>query len=212
MMRVVPLISGLVVLAGSAVLHGQWTGRWETSDRGQATVGRLDQIAMTLGDWEGQAVPVNESDLPPMLTSHLFRKYTNRTTGETVNVSVVAGRPGPTAVHTPDMCFVGGGYELVDPPGKVTAPDTDSEFFCTRFRKVRLEGTEMLRVFWSWSTGAAWQAPSNPRLAFARYPVLYKLYLIHPMKRTDEPLSEDTCMQFMQVFLPEFQRVLTATD
>jgi Protein of unknown function (DUF3485) len=206
MMRVVPIIAGLVVLVGSAVLHGQWTGRWEAADPGQATAGRLDQVPLTLGEWEGQTVPVNESDLPPMLTSHMFRKYTNRTTGETVSVS------GPTAVHTPDMCFVGGGYELVAPPAKVTAPVGDAEFFSTRFRKVRLEGTEMLRVFWSWSTGSTWQAPANPRLAFARYPVLYKLYLIHPMKRTDEPLPEDACMQFMQVFLPEFQRVLTATD
>src|SRR5262249_28113353 len=83
-----------------------------------------------------------------------------------------------------------------------------AEFFVTHFRKLKPEGEENLRVFWAWSAGEGWQVADNPRVAFVRHAVLYKLYLVRHLNATEDSSREDPCVQFMRVLLPELQKAL----
>ena len=44
------------------------------------------------------------------MTGYLLRTYTHRISGETFQVLLVCGKPGPTSLHPPDVCYQGAGY------------------------------------------------------------------------------------------------------
>src|SRR5439155_15150223 len=124
-------------------------------------------------------------------------------------ILLVCGRPGPVSVHTPDVCYEGVGYEMAAAPVRYAAREGSSaapaQFWMADFEKQRAAVPVRLRILWSWHAAGAWQAPDDPRLTFARFPVLYKLYVIREMASGDERLEEDRCGEFLGQLLPEFR-------
>jgi hypothetical protein len=90
-------------------------------------------------------------------------------------------------------------------PGK--APP---EFWKAKFSKQDALVPLHLRLFWSWRAAGAWQVHTNPRLAFASQPALYKLYLTHEMTGTDERQDDAVCADFLGLLLPELEKALAA--
>lgn len=213
MSRTVLIASAFFVVGFSAIIHGHWTDRWATPALAAASTSRLEQLALTVGDWDGQPVEVADPREVAGLYGNLYRRYVHRPTGSAVLVSLVWGRRGPVAIHTPDMCYVASGYQMTETPAKYVsdgqAGGASAEFFVTRFRKLRPDGEENLRVFWAWNAGEGWKIADNPRIAFARHPILYKLYLIRALNADEEAPREDPCVQFMRVFLPELRKALS---
>ena len=68
------------------------------------------------------------------------------------------------------------------------------------------------RVFWSRSGSGDWEAPDYPRVAFARYQRLYKVYVIRRLLKPEEPLEGDPAIRFIQVLLPELKKALFTTS
>jgi hypothetical protein len=208
MKQFVPAAGAVALVVLSGVVHGFWTGRW--SGAAQADVAaRLDAIALDLGDWQGQKVESNPS---VGMAGVLDRRYVNRATGRVVTVYLVCGRPGPVAVHTPDVCYGASGYEVTDLGPQTVRPAagaTDGAKM-QAVRVVKKKAAEQIaqRVYWSWSAAGTWEVPDNPRLTFARYPLLYKLYLIHDLARSDEPLEDDPCLDLMRQLQPELKKSL----
>jgi hypothetical protein len=86
-----------------------------------------------------------------------------------------------TAVHTPEYCYAGSGYEAGGPiEVRVMAGAAPGTFWTTTFRKSSAAGAEQVRIFWAWSAGGPWAAPNHPRLFFMGKPSLYKLYVVAP--------------------------------
>jgi hypothetical protein len=173
---------------------------------------RCGDVAMTLGDWEGQEEGVNPRALAlAEVVGHLSREYKNRRTGQKVSVLLVCGRPGPISVHPPNVCYRGIGYDVGEISRYRTKAESGSgslELFTARFSK---EGVspDSLRIFWCWGSGGSWAAPEEPRLAFARAGALYKLYLVHRLPTAEEaPPEKDPCLDFLRVLMPELQRRL----
>jgi len=212
MLRVLAQALAFLLLAVSGVVHGLWTGRWGPSAALEAAA-RCDRVAMTLGDWEGQATVLPPRHLAVAeIAGYVSRRYVNRGTGQTVSVLLVCGRPGPIAVHAPTVCFEGSGYHMLDNEEKYTLqPSTDSgpaNFRTVRFQKPGV-APETLRIFWSWRGRGAWMVPDKPRLTFARSGFLYKLYVVHRLSSADDPLEEDPALDFLRLLLPELQRCLS---
>jgi hypothetical protein len=208
--RPLPLAVGLVVLVTAGVVHGIWTNRWTTSAELEAAPAKLASVPLTVEDWEGE-----ERTLPAAhvrvaeIAGYLMRDYTNRTDGSRVSLLVVAGRPKSVAVHTPDVCYGGLGYVLTEPAAvkKVDVADgTPTDFFLGRFRKDEAGVSTYLRIHWAWTTDGHWEAPSNPRVAYLAKPALYKLYVIQPLAKPDEPLEKSPSRRFLAAFLPVFNR------
>ena len=77
----------------------------------------------TVGDWEGRPLEVEPRELAAAgVIGGVLRRYVNRQDGRAVTVLLVCGPPGPIAVHTPDICFAGIGYDVVGAQARAAVP------------------------------------------------------------------------------------------
>jgi len=193
--RTTHLIGALVLLLVGGAVHGMWTHRWTGAATRDAGVDLLAKVEAPVGGWvPGPAAAVSERDIPKG-TRGTARQFTNEKTGKKIVVSVTSGVPGVVAAHTPDVCFLGSGYKLKNPPSRQTLPSPDGGsvgFYVADFEKTTATGSDAVRVRWAWTGDGKWHAPDYPRLFFAKsqisLPVLYKLYIVHSL--ADEDLTK----------------------
>jgi hypothetical protein len=199
--------TGLLIVCG--LLHGRWTDRWRPSAEPAKAAAHLRDVAMILGEWEGQDIEVKPSSVDATLAGSLQRRYVNQRTGHSVLVALVCGRHGPVSIHTPDVCYDASGFQ-VGSRSRVTAPEKMGEFWCADAVRTRVTDETRLRIFWSWNHGHGWNASEDARIQFARQPVLFKLYVIRDLAALNEKPADDPTLGFMEVFLPELDRALFA--
>src|SRR5262245_60307771 len=155
MKRFWPLFAALPLLAGFGIAEGVWTNRWGLSAAVEEAAARLARVPSTVGDWEGEDQELDARQVARAeLAGHVMRRYTHRRTGASVSILLVCGRPGPVAVHSPEVCYAGTGYELVAPPKRqavrTDSADAPAEFWAGNFRKGGAI-PEPLRLYWSWT-------------------------------------------------------------
>jgi hypothetical protein len=189
----------LVLVTG--LVHGLWTRRWSDGADLAAAAARLQQVPLTAGDWQGRSQPPVDSErlARAQVAGSVHRAYVRKADGQKVSVILLCGDFGPLAVHTPDICYRGAGYELVGEPVRREvrlAGGGTAEVWTARFHRPDTADAP-LRICWTWSAGSGWKAPSSPRLTFRRTPVLYKLYVAREMAHLDEPLEGDPCFAFL---------------
>jgi hypothetical protein len=209
MTRIYPPLTALLLLVVCGVVHGLWTDRWARGEEPAAAADRLDRLPLVLGDWEGQVLTVDTRHLGS-ISGCLYRHYVNRRSGADVSVFLVCGRPGPVAIHTPDVCYGASGY-VVGSRSTYSLPSGSlppGQFYTAQFRKTKATEQMNLRVFWSWYAAGNWVVAENPRFAFAHHPVLYKLYLVHQTAPGSESFADDPCIDLMSQLLPEMQRTV----
>lgn len=204
-LRYWPLALALLIVLSSGIAHGLWSDRWATTNPAQLAAERLTHIPATLGAWQGTDLPFDATPRQRAeLAGWLQRRYVHRTTQQELLVVLLCGRPGPIAVHTPDVCYPGVGYRTAAQQRKTVA---QAPLWESVFVKETFPTRDELRVWWTWYAGDAWQVAAEPRLAFARYPVLYKLYVIH-RSNGDPSTVADPCPEFLQQFLPQVSGIL----
>jgi hypothetical protein len=212
MRRIISLTTIVTALVACGLVHGLWTDRWVSAHDVTDQAARMNRVTLALGDWQGQELDITRQPNKE-IAGHLYRRYINRRSGETVTVALVAGRPGPVAIHTPDACYAASGYQVGTPVKQFVRselPGRAAEFWTAPFVRTRAADRSQLRIFWSWSATGAWTVPSTPRVAFARYPVLYKLYVIREVADPDQPVAEDPCLDLLRVLLPDLHKSLFA--
>lgn len=206
MLRLPALLTGIVVVVATGLVHGLWTDRWGWSAEPEASAAKLVGVRTSLGDWD----MVQESSLETReqanagIVGYLVRRYVHRQTRAEVQVFLVCGRPGQISVHTPDVCFAGAGYVFSgSPERKADVGQAGSEFWVAQCAKQTDTVPEPVRVFWSWNAAGRWQAPDNPRLTFARHRALFKLYVLERLPSTQETSEKDPALDFLSQLLPE---------
>jgi Protein of unknown function (DUF3485) len=212
MLKKLILPACLVLIIAFGVANGMWTDRWSMFEGPAQASAKLHDIPQSIGDWEGKDQELDASQVSQAgIVGYVMRHYTNRVTGETVQVLLVCGSAGPTSCHTPDICYAGQGYELATPPTFKTFPATSSQASATfnvgRFQKAG-PTPDILNIYWAWNATGTWNAPANPRWAFGHHRFLYKLYVIRPQTKTTESSADDTVPAFLQGFLPQVQKFL----
>jgi hypothetical protein len=208
MMRLlaIMLASGLTIAGG--LVHGMWTDRWGQGAVPAAAFAQFEDLPLEIGDWEGEPVDRAPASAPDVAGS-MQRRYVNPRTGEAVILALVCGRPGPVAVHTPDACYVASGF-TVSTPARAKVPGREDAFWTAEAVRSRATEETRLRIYWGWSAGQGWSAPDSPRTAFARVPVLHKLYVVREAAAPLEPGREDPCLAFLQAVVPALDRALFA--
>jgi len=210
MLRYLLPLTAIAAVLLTGTVHGLWTDRWQVSDEPAASASRLNDLAMTVGEWEGRTVSTQRAGLAGV-AGHLYRRYTHARTGKEVTLFMVCGRPGPVAVHTPDVCYGASGFEVLSQVKyslPATAGGAGAVFKTAQFRKKQSSDLTTLRIFWSWTATGPWSAPDDPRFTFVRYPALFKLYLIREMTSADEALDDDPCIDLMKQLLPALNKSL----
>ncbi|MHC4875302.1 MAG: exosortase-associated EpsI family protein [Planctomycetota bacterium] len=190
----IPLLSGLLLLIAGGIVHGMWTGRWESADL-TGIAERVHDVPKQINDWicieEGS---VSDAELKMAeLSSYSMRHYRNQRTGAVVTMLLMCGPTGPVAVHPPTACYAGQGYEQigetqlhrvalakhVGDAERGSFQDATHHLMTARFRKPGRANSRKARIFWSWTTDGHWSTPASPRLEFAGCSVLFKLYVTH---------------------------------
>ena len=124
---------------------------------------------------------------------------------------MICGYARDVAVHTPNYCYVGAGFEVENPPKtfavETNNPDEPMTFQSTTFLKERPVGTMHQRILWGWTAGEEWNAPDYPRWKYPGNSTLNKVYLIHDIKpgieRKPDTLSQEhPAVVFGRDFLP----------
>ncbi len=206
MIRTWPAVIAFVALVLAGVVPGILTGRWGVGGRPAELAGRLALVPSVVGEWEGRSLDAAPRELEATgATGLIQREFTHRGTGQRVAVSLLCGRPGPLAVHTPEVCYDGSGFKEVGSAVRTKVPG--GEVRVRQFHKAAAVPVT-LRVIYGWSAGGSWEAPENPRLHFAGRPALAKLYVVREMGRADEPLAGDPALDFLKVAAEPFRLAL----
>jgi exosortase len=212
--RAIPVLVGTVLVVGSGIIAGKWTGRWRDSGELKLAVSHLDRVPMAIGDWIGKA----EAADPRVITAAeldgcVMRRYENSRSRKMITLVLVCGRPGPVSVHNPEICYPAAGFEMAqEQPEMLDVPNDSSghraELVRAGFERRASFAPERLRISWSWKSQGAWGVPYSPRLAFGSQPFLYKLYLIQRTSEGNEPADEAAFMDFLRRLLPELDKAL----
>ncbi len=102
------------------------------------------------------------------------------------------------AVHTPEVCYRGAGYDLRATPAPALVRDENDveagTLWSARFTK-QGDASSDLQLYWGWDAGDGWQAPANPRWEFRGRPYLYKLYVSQELS---DPSAADRATEFLR--------------
>src|SRR5207249_7919375 len=137
-------------------------------------VARMPRVPHTLGDWQARDLePDDRAFEQAGARGYWMRSYIHGRDRHAVLVVLMCGRAGRMAVHTPDICYQGAGYDMYDTPAQRAIRDDLGEnlgtFWTARFAKPGGVGTD-LRLYWAWKGQGDWQAPANPRWEFRGEP------------------------------------------
>lgn len=209
MRRYLPVVVAAAVIIGSGLAHGLWTDRWATSEGPQRAAAKLDSISLFFADWDGEAMVIDPRHLEiGEIAGYLGRRYVHRGTGTQVSVLMVCGRPGPITVHTPDICYDGAGY-VIRNEGKQTVewgePKQSAVFHSAVLTKPDPTSPDQLQIYWAWNATGNWETPQLPRMAFARNPALYKLYVVQYMRPGNTKQDQANCLELMRDLMPQIQ-------
>ena len=209
MSRYLAIASALAMIAVCGVVHGLRAERWQKSPALEEAMARVEHVRMDIGDWKAEAIKGDAKAFEQAgAQAYWMRTYTNARKRQTVLVILMCGRAGRMAVHTPEVCYRGAGYELYDKPAptplKSDAGEELGTFNTARFAKgSSLGGT--LRLYWSWSAGTGWLAPCSPRWEFRGRQFLYKLYVSHDLASGND---QDAAADLLRQLLPELGKTL----
>jgi hypothetical protein len=197
-------------VVASAVDSGRQSDRWGKPDDLPAIAARVHEVRPELGDWKSEPRQLDARQLEVAgVAEYISRLYTNRKTGERMQVLLICGRPGPISVHEPSVCYTSAGYGQVGNLDRVEAGD--DQFKAGRFIKGGTE-PDSLRILWAWTTDGHFQIPDNPRRAFGRgNSGLFKLYVIRQAGFKEEASAKEPAVAFLDVLLPELKRCLAPT-
>lgn len=218
MARALPPLAAILIMAAAGVANGVWNDRWGASRELEDQVNRLPKVPEVIGDWQGR--DTTDTEVAERLikngTLHALvtRSYTNQRTKAGVGLLLATGRPGPISTHNPLTCINGvHGLTMAERPKAVTLKvDGGKAVFSYCDFNNNDPNENGLRVYWAWhDRDKGWVHSNNPRVDFARYRALTKIYVTKVLPpKNFRPTIETTndIAQFIQDCLPTIDAVL----
>ena len=204
---VVYAIMAVAIIVGSGVLHGHMNQRWGAAEQLELAAKEVNQFPSSFAAWQmTEEQPLSDTAIELLRCEGYFhRTYTHRTTGMTVDATLIVGPGSTMAIHTPEICFSSSNYVLTRDRHVVSVEDgADSHAFWSVDFQTNDAQQQPLRVYYAWSAGDGWHAPEYPRFAFAGKPVLHKLQVT--VKGVDEREFDENSAghRFIRDFLAMF--------
>ena len=200
--RYYAVLTAIALLLGSGLLYHSQAGSSEQLDAAAARVALVPSI---VGDWHATDEAAEARAFEQAgARAYWVRHYVNQKTKDAVLVILMCGRSGKMAVHTPEVCYSGAGYELHEQPSACPI-NGDASFWTAKFTKK----TSHLRLYWAWNATGAWEASTGPRWQFRGEPFLYKLYVSRDISEQASAAPEaDVTAAFLREFVPALKQTL----
>ncbi len=213
MSRSLAVVLGLAILLAGGVVHGLYAERWQTSTAREEAVAKLPTVPLAFGGWVGEDQPTDDQEYAQAGAQGYWSRLYRKDSKEFLAILMV-GRAGRMAVHTPEVCYRGAGFEIAGAPTLYTVRNPEKAelgvFWSANFNKPATVNTE-LQLSWAWSDGSLWKAPTNPRSTFAGHPALYKLYLSQNVSGLGAEAAKNR-EEFLRAFLPALNEALGLND
>jgi EpsI family protein len=108
----------------------------------------LSDFPLEIGEWQGKEIPLSERTYELLGTRNvIFREYTN-STGDSIGLSIVRGSGDRSSFHPPEICYVGGGVELIDK----SLEDIELNSTSIKTNRLVLKDNAGFQVAWYWFT------------------------------------------------------------
>jgi hypothetical protein len=203
-----PWLAGAITIAvivGGGALYGSYSQRWGPPADLVAMGQAVEQMPTEVGKWVMiDKSPMEKSTLEMLeCAGYVNRRYQHRDSGQTVNLAIIVGPPGPIAVHTPEICFSSRAYELQSSRDRAqlkSAQGDEHSFWRVNFDTKNVLANK-LRVYYAWSLGPQWDASESPRYEYAANPALYKLQLSAEVAPGELGDKEDPGKEFLQALI-----------
>ena len=200
------VVLGMTLIPG--VLDGQRRFRWGTDSELIDLASRLDDFPKQIGEWRCAADELisksSSSQLQPI--TYINRVYVSDASQMQASVFILLGPTGPTAVHTPDICFSSRDFSILQKRQVVSvdpANSSPSKCFETRFQSRDASGSYLSSCY-AWTIDGNWQAPENPRYFFSGSRFLCKIQVV--VRYPDLESMEDD--KILDQFLAEIEKTL----
>lgn len=194
-----------LTLTGGA-LFGQYSQRWGPPPDLQAAAAQLELMPEAIGPWRVVEAKSLDESIVGMLecAGHVNRQYLNGESGAVVKIFAIVGPPGPTAVHTPEVCYSSRAYEKTatrELESIKSSTGVEHAFWRIDFSSRNLMASK-LRVYYAWSRGQRWEASEAPRYQHAGAPLLYKIQLAaNTPPDAIMKGQEDPCREFLEALI-----------
>lgn len=204
-LNVVLLLAGaMVILTGiSGVMHGKMSNRWGASADLQSAGDAIGELPDQFGGWtmeEEKAVP--NLVIETIQASGSAQRVYADDRGYRVEMVLLAGPPGPIAVHKPEICYSSQNTQMLEEESVTVGGSNEHSFRMIKFKPESLSATPF-RVFYGFSEdGVNWVASENPRVEFGDADYLYKLQMVSDaLVPTD---GDDSAQAFLSAFAQAF--------
>lgn len=196
------LALGVTCTLIAGVLYGRYSQRWGPPADLVAAAEHLKSMPKNIGPWQLAEELTMGKSARQMLecAGYVNRRYVNQESGKVVNLAVIVGPPGPTAVHTPEICYSSRAYKLRSARQRIHVGDAPADrhsFWGVDFQTTNALA-DGLRVYYAWSLGGHWVSSDSPRFEFAAAPLLYKLQLAGAIETQDGSETQDPGKEFLE--------------
>lgn len=211
MNRYLPVAAAVVLIVITAIVQGRWTERWSTFPELELYAQQLKKVPLQIEDWVGEDAPETDENKRILelagAVGSLSRMYRNGR-NEQVSIFIVCGRLDDVFFHTPDRCYPAAGFET---SGDVTKQSVEIgsevvDFKTAMFLKADPNGSQNLRIYWSFNANGPWVAPDEYRWSFQGQRALYKIYVVTPVGARDATVDQNPAIDFIHVLMPELNK------
>ena len=164
---VIAVLVACVATAAAGLVEGRYSNRWGQPPKLVAAGEKLAIVPDHIGDWQLKSSEPFDDEVVEMLqcAGNFSREYVNSITGETVRMALSSGPPGPTAVHTPEICYSSRGQTIVERPKPVAIrpeKNPDESLWRIVFRANNLEQNRFSVVMGGQALTVAGEPPATP--------------------------------------------------
>lgn len=195
---------GVLITFSTGAVCGRISHRWGPVPDMVAAAKHVEELPVQIGNWKMvKSEPMSDLAVRTLMCAgYVNRTYVNQKTGDTVSLAIIVGPSGPTAVHTPEICYSSQAYSIEEPRQAVSLTGGDGQahaFWRTVFRSSD-PAAEQLCVQYGWTADGSWKASESPRFEFAGEPMLFKIQMAAPIPpgRVSET---NPCRQFLDDLL-----------
>lgn len=165
-----------------AVVDGQRRFRWGEDEETTKFAERLSNFPSQIGGWKStgdrEISKTSQTQLQPIAT--IDRVYFNASKQKQAHVFILLGPTGPTAVHTPDICFNSRDFRIIGKRRQIgieTDGSRQSKLFLSQFES-RDANKTFLSSWYGWTIDGDWKAIPGPRYFFAKSRYLFKIQVV----------------------------------
>ena len=173
------ILLGLVI--GPAMIHGKLLNRWGEPQEFVEATRTVEELPAQLGSWvqTRDGDPLKKHVTRELGLSSYVSRYYAVPDGESVQLLLLTGQPGPLVRHPPEICYGMSGNARRGEPRtfQIDVDGTNHSFRLLRYKSSSFITGEFI-VAYGFFDGHQWDAPTYPRLAYGGKPSLSKAQVL----------------------------------